>query len=135
MPELEKVKHFRELIVWQRSMQLSVAVYELTRDFPREEIYGLTSQMRRAAVSILSNIAEGHGRSSRVQLAHFVSIAKGSNYELEAQLLLTCELQYGKEVDRQRCAALCDETGRMLHSMQRRLETPISAPTTITASH
>ena len=61
-------------------------VYGLTREFPREEIYGLTSQMRRASVSILSNIAEGHGRSSRVQLAHFISTAKGSCYELEAQL-------------------------------------------------
>ena len=135
MPELEKVKHFGELIVWQTSMQLSVALYEQTRAFPRGEICGLTRQMRRAAVSILSNIAEGHGRGSWVQLGHFVSIAKGSSYELEAQLLLTSERQYGKEVDRQKCAALCDETGRMLHSVQRRLETPSSAPATITASH
>ena len=133
MQEFGKVRHFRELIVWQRSMQLSVAVYDLTRCFPREELYGLSSQMRRAAVSVLSNIAEGHGRSTRVQLAHFVSIARGSNYELEAQILLTYELAYGDEERRQRCQSLCSEVGRMLHSMMKKLETPAPEAATLPA--
>jgi len=119
---LGKVRHFRELIVWQRSMQLSLAVYDLTKDFPREEIYGLTSQMRRASVSILSNIAEGHGRHSRLQLANFTSMAKGSCYELEAQLLLARELSYGSLDKLHRSQALCNEVGRMLHSMLSKLQ-------------
>ena len=119
-----KVRHFRDLIVWQRSMQLSVAVHELTKEFPREEIYGLTSQMRRAAVSILSNIAEGHGRNSRVQLAHFTSMARGSCYELEAQLCLVAELGYGVAEKRAKAHRLCNEVGKMLHSMLAKLENP-----------
>jgi len=105
-------------------MQLSLAIYDLTKDFPREEIYGLTSQMRRASVSILSNIAEGHGRSSRMQLANFTSMAKGSCYELEAQLLLAHELSYGAHDKFQRSQSLCNEVGRMLHSMLNKLQSP-----------
>lgn len=109
-------------------MQLSVAIYDLTKDFPREEIYGLTSQMRRASVSILSNIAEGHGRHSRLQLANFTSMAKGSCYELEAQLLLTRELSYGKSDKVDRSQALCNEVGRMLHSMLSKLQSTEPQP-------
>jgi four helix bundle protein len=105
-------------------MQLSVSIYDLTREFPREEIYGLTSQMRRAAVSILSNIAEGHGRNTRVQLAHFTSIAKGSCYELEAQLCLVRELGYGTAEKRFVSEGLCDEVGKMLHAMLNKLSAP-----------
>ncbi len=119
-----RVEHFRDLFVWQRSMQLSVAVYEMTKDFPRDETYGLTSQMRRASVSILSNIAEGHGRSSRVQLAHFISIAKGSCYELEAQLCLVEALEYGTVDKRLKADRLRIEVGRMLHSMLEKLQAP-----------
>ena len=123
-----QVRHFRELIVWQRSMQLSLAIYDLTRDFPREEMYGLTSQMRRASVSILSNIAEGHGRHSRLQLANFTAMAKGSCYELEAQLLLSSELSYGAIEKLGRSQALCNEVGRMLHSMLNKLQSPQELP-------
>jgi four helix bundle protein len=122
----KQVRHFRELIAWQRSMQLSVAIYDLTREFPREELYGLTSQMRRASVSILSNIAEGHGRNSRLQLANFTSMAKGSCYELEAQLLLARELSYGSLDRFQYSQGLCNEVGRMLHSMLNKLQSPHS---------
>jgi four helix bundle protein len=121
---VRQIRHFRELIVWQRSMQLSLAIYDLTKDFPREEIYGLTSQMRRASVSILSNIAEGHGRHSRLQLANFTAMAKGSCYELEAQLLLAAELSYGALDKFHRSQALCNEVGRMLHSMLNKLQSP-----------
>jgi four helix bundle protein len=103
-------------------MQLSVAVYGLTRGFPREEIYGLTSQIRRAAVSVISNIAEGHGRGSNAQLVHFLSIARGSAFEVEAQLLLAKELGMGDCDEILRCESLCDEVSRMLHAMLRSLK-------------
>jgi four helix bundle protein len=102
-------------------MQLSVAVYELTRSFPREELYGLSSQLRRASVSIISNIAEGHGRGTRPQLAHFLSIARGSVFEVEAQLLLSRELGFGDPAGLSRCDALCDEVCRILRSALRGL--------------
>jgi four helix bundle protein len=77
---------FHDLVVWQKSMQLAVSVYELTKQFPREELYGLTSQVRRSAVSIPSNIAEGQGRANPGEFRQFIAIARGSNCELETQL-------------------------------------------------
>ena len=108
-------------------MQLSVAVYKLTTGFPREELYGLSNQLRRASVSVISNIAEGHGRGSTPQLLHFLSIARGSAFEVEAQLLLARELGFGDVEAIGRCESLCDEVSRMLHSMMRVLkEQPIA---------
>src|SRR5208282_4060070 len=80
---------FRDLKVWQKSMELTVAVYRLTHGFPREEIFGLTSQLRRSAVSISSNIAEGHGRMNPREFKYFLLIARGSNCELQTQLELS----------------------------------------------
>ena len=102
-------------------MQLSTAVYRVTKEFPREELYGLTSQLRRASVSIISNIAEGHGRSSSAQLQHFLSMARGSTFEVEAQLLLAKELGFGAAEEIVHCESLCDEVSWMLHSMLRSL--------------
>ena len=109
-------RSYRDFGAWQKAMQLSVKVYELTSGFPREEQYGLTSQMRRASVSVISNIAEGHGRDTRPQLIQFLSMARGSVFEVEAQLLLCIELQMGKEGLVQGCQGLCDEVSRMLYS-------------------
>ena len=89
------VQSFRDLLVWQRAMQLTVAIYSLTKDFPREELYGLTSQIRRAAVSIPSNIAEGQGRQSTGEFKNFIGIARGSNFELQTQLEIACALKMG----------------------------------------
>jgi four helix bundle protein len=86
---------FRDLVVWQKSMQLAVEIYELTKEFPREEVYGLTSQMRRSAVSIPSNIAERQGRANPAEFRQFVSIARGSNCELQTQLELALALKFG----------------------------------------
>ena len=77
---------FRDLVVWQRSMQLTVAIYRMTQNFPREEQYGLTSQIRRSAVSVPSNIAEGHGRLNTGEYRQFLGIARGSNFEVQTQL-------------------------------------------------
>jgi len=85
---------FRDLQVWQKSMKLTVAVYRLTQHFPREEMFGLTSQLRRCAVSIPSNIAEGHGRINPREFRHFLLIARGSNSELQTQLELASELGF-----------------------------------------
>lgn len=83
----------RKLFVWQRAIQLSIAVYRLTAGFPKQEVYGLTNQMKRASVSIPSNIAEGYGRGSRGEYKQFLSVARGSNLELQTQLTIAKELQ------------------------------------------
>ena len=82
MSEEQEIRSFRDLTVWHRSIQLCVAVYEYSRAFPSYELYGLRSQMRRAAVSIASNIAEGSGRRSTGEFIQFLGIARGSNYEV-----------------------------------------------------
>jgi four helix bundle protein len=85
---------YQDLVAWQKAMELVTAVYRVTRDWPHEEQYGLTSQVRRAAVAIPSNLAEGHGRSGRREFGHHVSIAYGSLCELETQLLIAERLDY-----------------------------------------
>jgi len=90
--------NFRELNVWQKAMDLVVKVYKLSVDFPKEEKFGLTSQIQRCAISIPSNIAEGCGRTSEKELMHFISISMGSCYELETQLILANRLLYVNEI-------------------------------------
>lgn len=82
------MNNYKDLIIWQKAVDLSVKVYKLTKDFPKEEIYGLTSQMRRCSVSIASNIAEGSGRNSKKDFAHFLAISYGSTCELETQTII-----------------------------------------------
>ncbi len=124
--------HFRELEVWQLAMSLAKRVYELTAGFPREERYGLASQLQRAAVSIPSNIAEGNARVSTKEYARFVSVALGSCAELQTQLLLSRELELGLETARGDALDLCDRTGQMLlrlhQALMRRLETESRVP-------
>ena len=90
-------KSFRELKIWQQSMELTALVYQLTAAFPYHERYGLSSQMRRAAVSIPSNIAEGAGRETRRDFRQFVLVARGSNCELHTQLLISVRLGYSSQ--------------------------------------
>lgn len=78
MEEQKKIRGFKDLIVWQRSVALAVEIYKITKEFPREEMYGLISQLRRAAVSIPSDLAEGHARNTKSQFANFIDIALGS---------------------------------------------------------
>jgi four helix bundle protein len=108
------VRSFRDLLVWQRAIQLSVAIYRLTKDFPREEIYGLTSQIRRAAVSIPSNIAEGHGRMSTGEYRQFLGIARGSNFELQSQLEIARALGFGDSKLLDEAEGLSFEVGKMI---------------------
>ena len=88
------IQTYRDLIVWQKSMKLVTSVYELTKQFPATELYGLASQIQRAAVSIPSNIAEGYGRKSNQDFARFLQIAKGSLFELQTQLEIANNLNY-----------------------------------------
>jgi four helix bundle protein len=117
---------FRDLLVWQKAMQLTVSVYQLSKGFPREEIYGITSQMRRSAVSIASNIAEGHGRLNAKEFGQFLGIARGSTYELQTQLELAKELQIGGAAQFAHSLELSDEVGRMIYSLIRSLR-PVRA--------
>ena len=111
------VQSFRDLLVWQRSIQLSVAIYRLTQGFPREEIYGITSQMRRSAVSVPSNIAEGHGRLSSGEYRQFLGIARGSNFELQTQLEIARALAFGDPKFLDEAEGLSHEVGKMIHGV------------------
>jgi four helix bundle protein len=105
---------FRDLAVWQRAMQLTVAIYKLTQGFPREEIYGLTSQIRRSAVSIPSNIAEGQGRSTAGEFRQFLGIARGSTCEVQTQLEIARALSFGNPRLIDEAESLSNEVRKML---------------------
>jgi four helix bundle protein len=111
------VKSFRDLLVWQRAIQLSVAIYRLTQGFPREEVYGMTSQMRRSAVSVPSNIAEGHGRLSTGEYRQYLGIARGSNFELQTQLEIARALDFGNSKLLDEAEGLSHEVGKMIHGV------------------
>jgi len=111
----------RDLVVWQRSIQLCLAVYSLTARFPKEELYGLTSQMRRASVSIASNIAEGYGRGTRGEYKQFLGIARGSVLELETQLVIANELSYCELDGYRSVEAFTGEVSKMLSALLRKL--------------
>lgn len=93
------MKDFKKLKIWQRSHKVTLSVYKASSKFPGEEIYGLTSQIRRSAISVPSNIAEGCGRNSDAELARFLVIASGSAFELLSQLILSKDLEYLSEAD------------------------------------
>ena len=117
------LKGYRDLIVWQKSMTLAEHVYRATNEFPKPEIYGLTSQMRRAVVSIASNIAEGQGRNTTGEFIQFLGIAKGSVAELETQLELACRLTFLLSEEKELLLAQANEIGRMLAGLIAKLRT------------
>ncbi|MEK7462940.1 MAG: four helix bundle protein [Patescibacteria group bacterium] len=112
---------YKELIVWQKSFELTKKIYKITDNFPKSEIYGLMSQMRRAAVSIPSNIAEGFVRKHKKEFSQFISIAFGSGAELETQLLLSKELEYITDKDFFELNCLLEEVMKMLNSLKSKL--------------
>ena len=111
------VESFKELIVWQRSIQLTMEVYRLTKTFPRDEMFGLTVQLRRAAVSIASNIAEGQSRGTKGEFIQFLGIARGSNAEVQTQLIIARGLRIADEPTAIHCESLCIEIAKMLNSL------------------
>ncbi|MBU4348559.1 four helix bundle protein [Patescibacteria group bacterium] len=112
---------YKELIVWQKSFKLIKKIYKVTENFPKSEIYGLSSQMRRASISIPSNIAEGFVRKHKKEFSQFVSIAFGSGAELETQLLLSKELKFITDEEFNEIDCLLQEVMKMLNSLKSKL--------------
>jgi len=117
------VKTYQELIAWQKAIELVTEVYAATRDFPRDEIYGLTGQLRRAAVSIPSNIAEGQGRASSGEFIQFLCHARGSLYEVETQVIIANNLSYLSQAQRNSLVAEISQLGRILNALITSIET------------
>lgn len=115
------MKDFRELKVWQKAHQLTLAVYQATRDFPREELYNLTSQLRRCSCSVPTNLAEGCGRTGESDFARFCSIAMGSASELEYLLLLAHDLSLLKDPQYRDLSQATTEVKRMLAALMQKL--------------
>lgn len=113
---------FRDLVVWQQAMEFVVQIYEITKAYPRDEIYCLTNQMRRAANSIPCNIAEGQGRRTRKDFVHFLSIASGSLREVETQITISERLGYIKPEAAKVLLEQSDRIGRLLKGLSRSLE-------------
>jgi len=108
---------FQDLLVWQRAIEMSTAIYELTETFPSKEIYGLSSQLRRASVSVASNIAEGRGRLTQGEFKHFLGLAQGSNYEVQTQLIIAKRLNFGESAPLCKAESLSVEVGKMLSAL------------------
>ena len=116
------VSDHRQLVVWQKGIALTLETYRISRRFPRDETYGLTNQIRRAAVSIPANLAEGNGRTHRAEYAHFVSIARGSLREVDTLVEIALGLGYVNEEELANVRELLDHLGRMLTRLLKRLE-------------
>lgn len=108
---------YRDLIAWQKAMQLVAEIYRATQEFPKDEIYGLTSQLRRAAVSIPCNVAEGQGRLTRGEFQQFLGYARGSLLELETLILTAANLKYLSETQTAELLDLAAEVGRILNGL------------------
>jgi four helix bundle protein len=120
---IQMLKSYRDLLVWQRAMELVILVYRVSSEFPRQETYGLTSQIRRASISVPSNIAEGYGRATRKEYLQFLSIAQGSLKELETQAILAERLNYATTAQVEKLLAEAERVGKMLGSLIRSLKT------------
>jgi four helix bundle protein len=117
---MSKLESYRDLEVWKISMQLAREVYQITEGMPKHEIYGLTSQIRRASVSVPANIAEGYGRNHRKEYVQFLGIANGSLKELETLLLLAHDLNYINDIAK--LMSLCESAGRLLNRLRQSLQ-------------
>ena len=111
------IKSYENLIVWQKSMELVILIYKLTKNFPKEEVYGLTAQIKRAVISIPSNIAEGSKRSSRKDFRNFLINAYGSGAEIETQIKIATRLNFCKKEDCHLAENLLSEVMRMLNKL------------------
>lgn len=118
----EPIRSYRDLSAWKRGRELSLAVYQTTRCFPADERFGLTAQIRRSAVSVPSNIAEGYGRGRAADYARFLRVARGSLFELETQLLISLDLKYVQVDAHERLQTLINECARPLSGLIRRIE-------------
>jgi four helix bundle protein len=119
---VEPIRDYRDLVAWQKAFAVGLRVYELTKSFPDAERFGLTSQIRRCAVSIASNIAEGYGRQSTQDYVRFLRVSRGSLYELETQLLFAAEFKYLSPEPVRETQDMLAECGRVLAGLIRSLE-------------
>mgnify|MGYP000069473328 FL=1 len=119
---MSQINSYRDLIVWQKSIELVQKIYDASSQFPKDEQYGLTNQMRRSAVSVPSNIAEGYGRNSTADYKRFLQIAVGSLYELQTQIEIAFRLKYLPEVSFENIISLCTEIDKMLHSIIQKIK-------------
>lgn len=119
---MEKIKSFKELRIWQKGIELVKDIYKLTANFPKEEVYGLTSQMRRSAVSIPSNIAEGFKRFHSKEYMQFLHIALGSAAELETQIIISKELGFINESELQSVSENIDHLSKMISALLNKLK-------------
>ena len=116
-----KVESYRDLLVWQQAMELAVGIYKTTKRWPKEELYGLTSQARRAAVSVAANIAEGYGRETRASYEHFLRVAQGSLKELETHLLIAQRVEIASNDELGSLLAATESVGKLLRLLLRKL--------------
>jgi len=114
---MNNIKSYKDLMIWQRSIDLVELIYRITEDFPAKENFGLISQMRRAVISIPSNIAEGYGRQSTGSYSQFLSIARGSLFELETQIEICIRLKYFQKAESEKLLAVVTEISKMLSSL------------------
>ena len=120
------VQSYRQLIVWQKAISLAKQCYQVTRSFPKEELFGLTSQIRRASASVPANIAEGQGRSHTKEYLNHLSIARGSLFEVETHLILSQEVGLLSKENLAELLMLSDEIGRMLSGLRKSLEAKLA---------
>jgi four helix bundle protein len=113
---------FRDLLVWQRAVQLSLAIYKFTASFPDSERFGLTNQLRRASISVASNIAEGYGRTTKGEYLLFLGHARGSIFEVQTQLVIADGLGFGSKETHRIVEGLSNEVGRMLVAIMAKLQ-------------
>ena len=118
---MNPVKTFEDLIIWQKSIVLTKQIYTITRKFPKEEIYGLSNQLRRASVSVASNIAEGYGRITRNDYKRFLSFSFGSSFEIQTQLIIAMEIGLINNEDFNESMMLSKEISAMLHAIIKKL--------------
>jgi four helix bundle protein len=116
------IKSYRDLVAWQKAMDLVTSVYQVSERFPGHERFGLVSQIRRAAVSVPSNIAEGHGRRTKSDFVHFLDVARGSANEVQTQLLIAERLGYVGQEASSVCVGLADEVQRIVNALIRAVE-------------
>ena len=116
-----EIKSYKDLLIWQKGIKIVCLVYQLVKSFPQEELYALTSQIKRASISIPSNIAEGAGRNSNAQFKNFLQISIGSCFEVETQLIISKELEYISEEELETISKELDSIMKMNHNLQKTL--------------
>jgi four helix bundle protein len=120
---MSAIQSYKDLMIWQKGIQIVVLTYKLAKSFPQEELYALTSQIKRASVSIPSNIAEGYGRNTEKSFSHFIDISRGSLFELETQLLIAKELDFIVDYELyEKVNTLIHEESKMINAFSKSIQ-------------